>query len=214
MAARSIYLYVFDSLADWEASYAIAGINNPALQKRPGRYRVQTVGATRQPVTTVGGVRILPDLALEDLEPRRERSAMLILPGGEAWDTGGNTAVQEKAVEFLWAGVPVAAICGATAGLARAGVLDDRAHTSNAAEYLAETGYAGGALYRADAAAVADRDVITAGAMAALEFAYEIFRRLDVYDAPMLEAWYGLFRTREPRYMASMMAAAQAGGEA
>jgi putative intracellular protease/amidase len=33
------------------------------------------------------------------------------------------------------AGVPVAAICGATARPARAGRLDDREHTSSAAEY-------------------------------------------------------------------------------
>ena len=44
-------------------------------------------------------------------------------------------------------GVPVAAICGATAGLARAGLLDQRNHTSDAAGYLAATGYAGGAHY-------------------------------------------------------------------
>ena len=44
---------------------------------------------------------------------------------------------------FLTAGVPVAAICGATYGLALEGLLDDRAHTSNAAEYLAYSGYAG-----------------------------------------------------------------------
>jgi putative intracellular protease/amidase len=50
---------------------------------------------------------------------------MLILPGGTAWDEGKNGE-----------GVPVAAICGATAGLARAGVLDTRRHTSNALEYL------------------------------------------------------------------------------
>jgi putative intracellular protease/amidase len=32
----------------------------------------------------------------------------------------------------------VAAICGATAGVARGGLLDERTHTSASAEYLAE----------------------------------------------------------------------------
>ena len=45
--------------------------------------------------------------------------AGLILPGGDTWDEGGNTDAVEKAREFLAGGVPVAAICGATAGLAR-----------------------------------------------------------------------------------------------
>ena len=43
--------------------------------------------------------------------------------------------------------VPVAAICGATAGLVRAGLLDNRRHTSAAAGYLMATGYAGGDHY-------------------------------------------------------------------
>jgi hypothetical protein len=35
-------------------------------------------------LTTIGGVKILPDLTLAEMEP----DAMLILPGGEAWDEG------------------------------------------------------------------------------------------------------------------------------
>ena len=62
------------------------------------------------------------------------------------------------------AGTPVAGICGATMGLARAGLLDDRRHTSNAPEQLSPTGYAGAAHY-VDAPAVTDRGVITAAAI-------------------------------------------------
>lgn len=100
---------------------------------------------------------------------------MLILPGGDAWDAGGNGEAVDVARDFLDAGVPVAAICGATAGLARGGLLDARRHTSNVREYLEATGYGGAAYYR-DEAVVADRDVITASAMAPLDFARAIFR--------------------------------------
>jgi putative intracellular protease/amidase len=203
-----VHLYLFDSLADWEHGYAVAGINNPAMQREPGRYRVCTVGVSREPVTTIGGIRILPDVTLAELDARD--SAMLILPGGESWDEGGNMEAAAKAREFVEAGVPVAAICGATAGVARAGLLDDRLHTSNAADYLGATGYGGGSLYR-DEAAVADRDVITASSMAPLDFAYQIFKRLGIYDEPTLEAWYGLFRTRDPEYMLALMSAATGG---
>jgi putative intracellular protease/amidase len=48
----------------------------------------------------------------------------------------------EVASRFLDTGVPVAAICGATEALARAGLLDRRPHTSAAPEALAATGYA------------------------------------------------------------------------
>ena len=197
----TVHLYVFDTLADWEPGFVVAGINNPDGQKVPGRYRIRTVALTRDPVTTVGGVRIQPDMSLDELQP--SASAMLILPGGETWDQGANAEVVEKARAFLAAGIPVAAICGATAGLARGGLLDTRKHTSNAPEYLTATGYRGGEHYQV-ADVVIDQNVITASAMKSLEFAREIFRRLDVYEDRVLEAWYGLFKTGDPKYYAAL----------
>jgi putative intracellular protease/amidase len=195
MDREIVYLFVFDTLADWEVGYAIAGINNPDFQKHPNRYCVQTVGLTGEPVTTIGGMTILPDLALDEVET----SAMLILPGGEAWDEGKNTEILEKAREFHAAKIPIAAICGATSGLARAGLLDDKPHTSNAAEYLQATGYGGAAHYQ-DQPAVTAENVITANSTAPVEFAYHIFKALDLYETPVLEAWYGLFKTGNPSY--------------
>jgi putative intracellular protease/amidase len=199
---ETVHLFVFDTLADWEPGFAIAGINNPEGQKQPGRYRVRTVGISGAPVTTIGGVRIQPDLRLEEISPAE--SALLILPGGDSWDRGGNGEAVDTARVFLAAGVPVAAICGATAGLARGGILDRRKHTSNAAGYLAATGYKGGTLYQ-EAEVVNDQNVITASAMKSLEFAREIFRRLDLYEGRILDAWYGLFKTGDPKYYAELV---------
>jgi len=153
----------------------------------------------------MGGLRVVPDGTLARLEPRR--SAMLILPGGAAWEVGGNDAAVAAARAFLDAGVPVAAICGATFGLARAGLLDDRPHTSNAREYLAQSGYAGGALYR-DEPAVTDRDLITASGVMPVDFARAIFARLELFPPQVLDAWYGLYKTGEARYFHELVAAA------
>jgi transcriptional regulator GlxA family with amidase domain len=136
---RTVHLLVFDRFSDWEPSYAVACLNHPAGQAQAGSLRVRTVAASLPPVLTTGGLRIVPDGQLESLRPAE--SAMLILPGGAAWETGGNREAAEKAKEFLAAGVPVAAIAEATVGLARAGLLDDRHHTSNTAEYLLRAGY-------------------------------------------------------------------------
>lgn len=195
MKKQTVYLFVFDTLADWEASFAIAGINNPAFQAQPGRYQVQTIGLEAEPITTIGGVTILPDITLDELEP----GAMMILPGGEAWDVGKNAEILETAKALLEAGIPVAAICGATAGLARAGILDDKPHTSNALEYLQATNYRGAALYQNQAAVTAG-NVFTASSTAPLEFARHIFKKLDLYDVEALEAWYGLFKTGDASY--------------
>lgn len=191
MVGRNVYLYIFDSMADWEASFAIAGINNPRFQQRPGKYRVVTVGSTRQPVTTMGGLRIVPEISLAEADPND--AAMLILPGGEAWESGANREAIELARIFFVEGVPTAAICAATQALACAGMLDDFHHTSNSREYLAATGYRGGEFY-CDTPAITDEGVITASGTAPLEFAREIFRTLDLYSESALDAWYALFK--------------------
>jgi len=191
MTSAAVHLFVFDTMADWEASFAIAGINNPEFQLSPGRYHVQTVGLSAAPVTTIGGVRILPDLPLDQVSPAS--SAMLILPGGKSWESGANPQAIDKARQFLAAGKPVAAICAATLALGRAGLLDDRRHTSNAREYLAASGYGGASLY-SDSPAVMDRNLITASGIAPVDFAYQIFRMLELYRSTALEAWYALFK--------------------
>ena len=61
MKPKTVYLFVFDTLADWEYGYAVAGINNPQFQRNADRYQVVTVGATTDPVITAGGSRITPD---------------------------------------------------------------------------------------------------------------------------------------------------------
>ena len=200
-----VHVYVFDTLADWEPGFAIAGINNPELQKEPGRYRIRTFSPDGQMVTTIGGLRIQPDLALEAVRP--EESAMLILPGGNSWDEGKNTEAVDLARRFLAADVPVAAICGATLGLAKGGVFTSRQHTSNSPEYLAATGYRGKSHYRKKPV-VTDGPLITASSTASLEFARAIFEKLELYSPEVLAAWYGLFSTGKQEYFQALVKAA------
>jgi putative intracellular protease/amidase len=205
MTATKVHMAVYDTLADWEVGFATAHINKQSWQRQPGRYAVVTVGESREPATTMGGVRTTPDMSLADLRP--QDSAMLILAGADTWlEPGGNAAFAGKAREFLDAGVPVAAVCGATAGLAAEGLLDDRRHTSNAAEFLAATGY-GGAEHYVDEPVVTDGDLITASATAPVEFAREVFARLDVYEPPVLVAWYKLYGLHDPAGYFELMAA-------
>lgn len=123
---------------------------------------------------------------------------MLILPGAFTWEQGEHAAAVEKARELLSVGVPVAAICGATAGLARQGLLDECPHTSNALEYLATIpGYAGQGQY-VDEPAVRAGDLITASGTAPVDFARLIFERLELYAPSVLDAWYALYKTGDP----------------
>ncbi|RJL32173.1 type 1 glutamine amidotransferase family protein [Bailinhaonella thermotolerans] len=204
MERKTVHVGVYDGFADWEIGHATAHIRNGEWQHGP-RYDVVTVGMSAEPVTTMGGMRILPDVTLDSLSPAD--SAMLILAGSDIWDAGALEPFAKKARAFLEAGVPVAAICGATAGLAREGLLDDREHTSAVVDYLLAFGYGGAEHYR-DEPAVTGGDLITAGPTAPVEFAREIFAKLGIYTPEVLDAWYRLFSAGDPSAYPVLMAAA------
>jgi putative intracellular protease/amidase len=188
MGNQTAHLGVYDTLTDSEVGHLLVELHT-------GRYTgtsfdVVAVAQANKPITTMGGVRISPDMLLDDLDPTS--SDLLVLPGAEIWDAGEGGAFAAAAARFLDVGVPVAAICGATAGLARAGLLDGRNHTSSAREYLAATGYAGGDHY-IDERAVVDGDLITAGPQSPVQFARATMARLGLASARTLEAYEALF---------------------
>ncbi|WP_181724997.1 type 1 glutamine amidotransferase family protein [Nocardia gipuzkoensis] len=195
MTTKTVHMAVYDTLADWEVGAATAHINKPSWHREPGTWQVRTVGLSAEPITTMGGMRIVPDVVFADLTPAD--SAMLILPGAETWEGPELDPFTHKAREFVAAGVPVAAICGATFGLAKAGLLDNRKHTSNVAEFLLYSGYSGADHY-VEAPAVTDGDVITASGSAPFEFAREVLGRLGVYEPHVLDGWYRLFAHADP----------------
>ncbi|MET9492593.1 type 1 glutamine amidotransferase family protein [Nocardia sp. NPDC006630] len=192
---KTVHLAVYDTFSDWEAGHTTAHIHRPLWHREPGAWQIRTVGFTTDAVVSMGGLRVTPDIALDELDPAD--SAMLILPGSSTWEAGELKAFADKAGDFLAAGVPVAAICGATFGLATAGLLDDRPHTSNAAEYLAMSGYSGGDNFVPEPAVIAG-DLVTASGTTPVDFARAIFERLDIFEPHVLDAWYRLYAHNEP----------------
>src|SRR5260370_29327373 len=134
MSAIPVHVAVFDTLADWEIGYATAHIRSDQWQREPGRDSVCTVGPAREPVTTMGGLRITPDMALGELRP--QDSAMLILAGGDHWAEDEMAGFRTAARQFLAAGLPVAANFRATVGPPLAGLLHEPAPPSNAPQDL------------------------------------------------------------------------------
>ena len=188
MPNRTAHVALYAGFADCEVGHVLA-------ESHTGRFTgisldVVTVAESLEPTTTMGGLQTMPDMLLGDLDPAD--SDVLVLPGANLWDAGGGEAFAAAAGRFLDAGVPVAAICGATAGLARAGLLDERDHTSASAEYLAATGYAGGDRYL-DERAVLDGDLITAGPQSPVQFARATLKRLGLAPERTLDAYEALF---------------------
>lgn len=199
------YLYILDSLADWEIGFIIAELNSGRYaDKSRNKISLIKVGNSLNPVTTMGGIIITPDKDISDIQFKE--GDLLILPGADTWMDDRNQAVLNIAAEVIDKNVTVAAICGATFALAQKGLLNNRRHTSNDKEYLKMIcpDYTGSSYY-IDAPAVADDNMITATGLAPLEFAYEVFKRAGVMKEDTLEAWYQLYKTREGKYFYMLM---------
>ena len=86
----TVYFLAFDGFADWHAAHALCEI------RRPGDWQLKTVGFSMQPVLSMGGLRVVPELTLDQLD--LQRAALLIAPIEEFFQTLGDRVPEE-----LWA---------------------------------------------------------------------------------------------------------------
>lgn len=201
-----IYLYLLNTLADWEVGYLTAEINSKRYldSSKKDAVSLVKVGSSRDSIQTMGGVTITPDITLDEIE--FNKGDVVILPGGDTWMEAENHKVIELVPQLLEQGVKVAAICGATIALANSGLLNERAHTSNALDVLKMfcKGYAGEEFYQNQPAVAAD-NLITGSGLAPLEFSYEIFKQAALMKPETLEAWYQLYKTGDAQYFHALM---------
>jgi putative intracellular protease/amidase len=189
MPDKAVYLLVVEGFADWEPAHAVAEL------RRNGNYRVESVGLTRDPVASMGGIRVLPSKLVSEVDPGDV--AVFILPGGDRWENVPVEAEIEALLNRLDAHrVPIAAICGATVAISRIGLLRGRRHTSNGLDYLRShvPGYAEAANYQ-DVPAVRDHGLITASGLGDVEFARQLFEELGVLSADDRALWAQIFRS-------------------
>jgi putative intracellular protease/amidase len=201
----TIYVYVLDTLADWELGHVTSELHSGRFFKKDaGRVSLKTVSLTKEPIHTMGGLTIMPDCLVEDIAV--SETSVLLLPGADTWNDSKHRAILEKAGEFLSLGATVCAICGATAALAGFGLLDNRPHTSNGPGFLemVSPGYKGQNFY-IDKPSVADNNLITASSTGALLWAKQIIERLGVFETNTLEAWYDYFSTGKPEHFFALM---------
>jgi putative intracellular protease/amidase len=209
MKQRIVYLYVFDTMADWEVGYLSAELNSKRYYREGAKpLKIVTVSVNKNPVITMGGVKILPDIGHEELII--EDTAALILPGGNTWTEPIHNPILKKAEECLKKGIIVGAICGATMGLAEKGMLNNRWHTSNDLEFLKMTcpNYAGEMYYKQEPA-VTDGNLITASGTTPLEFTVHVLKKLDVFSLETLNSWYNLYCTHESKYFYELISSIQ-----
>jgi len=181
------YLLVFDGLADWEPAHALCEIN------KSGKFEVVTAGFSTTPVATMAGLKLTPDIAIDEINP--DDASIFILPGGDMWEKKSDEKLKALLRRLHEATIPIAAICGATLEIARAGLTRGIRHTSNAREYLQAMvpEYKDGGLY-VDELAVADKNIITASGLGCVDFAREVITQLNLYSAADTQIWFEMFK--------------------
>ncbi|MDO4479277.1 MAG: type 1 glutamine amidotransferase family protein [Lachnospiraceae bacterium] len=202
---RTVYLYVMNTMADWEPAPVMAELNSGRFFKKDAEeIVVKTVSRTAHPITSMGGLTIVPDLMLDDIEVKKENC--LILPGSDCWSDPEHGKIVDIAREFLACGAMVAGICGATIALAAKGLLDDRQHTSNGVGFLDMfcPQYQGSEHY-VDEPAVRDNNLITAAGTGSLMMARLILEYLDVMKPETLNFWYNYFSSGDMGAFFSLM---------
>lgn len=200
-----IYLYVLDTMADWEIGYITAELNSKRYFKKDApEISVKTVAISKEPVKTMGGLTVIPDCVIDDIEMNDK--SVLLLPGANTWSESKHTAIIQKAKKLISCNGTVCAICGATVALAHEGLLDNHHHTSNGAGFLEMfcPAYNGKDFY-VDESAVSDGNLITASATGSLLWAKLIIEKLGVFKPETLEAWYGYFSTNNAEYFFALM---------
>lgn len=199
------YIYVLNTLADWEIGYLTAELHSGRfLDKTKPSVELIKIGSTTEPVQTMGGITIVPDESIDNIRFCEED--LLILPGADTWMEEENKKIIDIVSGIIDKKVIIAAICGATFALANKGILNDRNHTSNDLEVLKMfcPEYSGEDFYL-NQPAVTDDNLITASGITHLEFSYEVLKRINVMKAETLDAWYQLYKTNESKYFYALM---------
>nr|WP_295904527.1 type 1 glutamine amidotransferase family protein [uncultured Bdellovibrio sp.] len=184
---KSLVVYLPEGFADWEGAFLL-----PELRQAKKKFIITS--STGESVLSIGGMTVVPERALSEVAP--DAIEGLVLIGSDSWmDANQNQNAIELAGALLSKGVLVAAICGATAALARAGLLNSRPHTSNDLDMLKQIvpSYAGEKFYVKNLA-VTDKNLITAAGVGPIEFTREVMAYLNMYTPEYRKHWFELYK--------------------
>lgn len=170
--------------ADWETALLNAGARD--------YYRLETRFATPggEPVTSAGGLKVLPDMAVEEIDIGAVDA--VLVNGGRIWSSPDAPDLSALLNTAHAAGKTVGGICDGVMALARAGLLDATRHTANGPESLPSTGYGGAAHYVGTPRAVLDRRIVTAPGTAPVSFMSAVFDSLGLRTGD-LDFYLGLY---------------------
>lgn len=189
MSNEILYILLPDFAAH-EMVYLMEAISSDEQQLKPDpKYVNRIVAPSAEPVTAIGGFRVMPDYTFADMP---DDYAALVLVGGYGWLTPAADEVVPVVRKAVEDGKIVGAICNGASFMARAGFLNNVRHTGNGLDQLRMWGgdsYTNpeGYMHRQ---AVADGRIVTANGSGVLEFTRELLLLLENDTPERIEMYY------------------------
>ena len=190
---KEVIFVLLNGFADWEGVFTAICLNQGVKPGNPINYKVKYLSITKEPVTSIGGLRVLPDYDLKDMP---EDYAGLILIGGMRWFSPEAELIVPLVKKALKDKKLVAGICNASVFLGMHGFLNEVKHTSNTLDYLKQ--YAGdqytGESNYINKQAERDENIVTANGIGQLEFCREILYALEADTTDAIEESYLFYK--------------------
>lgn len=189
MSNEILYILLPDFAAH-EMVYLMEAISSDEQQLKPDpKYVNRIVAPSAEPVTAIGGFRVMPDYTFADMP---DDYAALVLVGGYGWLTPAADEVVPVVRKAVEDGKIVGAICNGASFMARAGFLNNVRHTGNGLDQLRLWGgdsYTNPEGYE-HLQAVADGRIVTANGSGVLEFTRELLLLLENDTPERIEMYY------------------------
>ncbi|MDE5628718.1 MAG: DJ-1/PfpI family protein [Muribaculaceae bacterium] len=190
MASKEILYILLPDFASHEMVYLMEAISSDEQQlKANPKYINKIIAPAMEPVTAIGGFRVLPDYSFENMP---DDYAALILVGGYGWLTPVVDMVTPIVRKALDKGIIVGAICNGASFMAKCGFLNNVKHTGNGLNQLKMWG--GNNYTNSDGyihkQAVSDAKIVTANGSGVLEFTKELLSLLENDTPERIEMYY------------------------
>ena len=100
---QKVYLYLLNTMADWETGYISAELNSKRFFKKDAEEIIfKHAAVSKDSIKTMGGLSVVPDCTIDEISA--DENTVLILPGADSWNETKNEAILEKALKILEAG--------------------------------------------------------------------------------------------------------------
>ena len=100
---RKVYLYLLNTMADWETGYISAELHSRRFFKKDAEEIIfKHAAVSKDSIETMGGLSVVPDCTIDEISA--DENTVLILPGADSWNETKNEAILEKALKILEAG--------------------------------------------------------------------------------------------------------------